>query len=112
MDIDISNFINIDENFTSLSNKESEYLEGHITKYELLSALKSMKHGKSPGSDGYTVEFFKVFWFDIKSFVTRSVRYAYDNEELSITQKHGVIQCLPKGDKPREFLKTGVPLLF
>ena len=35
--------------------------EGLITKPELLKALKAVKNGKSPGTDGYTVEFYKFF---------------------------------------------------
>jgi hypothetical protein len=29
----------------------------------------SMKNGKSPGSDGFTVDFYKFFWKDIGAFV-------------------------------------------
>jgi hypothetical protein len=28
-------------------------------------SLKLMKNGKSPGSDGFTVDFYKFFWKDI-----------------------------------------------
>ena len=31
-----------------------------------------MKNEKSPGLDGYTVEFFKFFWIHIGGFVLRS----------------------------------------
>jgi hypothetical protein len=33
-------------------------------------SLKLMKNGKSPGSDGFTVDFYKFFWNDIGAFVT------------------------------------------
>ena len=42
----------------TLSQEESDSLEGPITLHEALSALKQMKNDKSPGSDSYTVEFF------------------------------------------------------
>ena len=41
-----------------LSDEESTLLEGPISMQETLSALKQMKNDKSPGSDGYTAEFF------------------------------------------------------
>ena len=49
-------------NDPALSDEESNKLEGLITKQEVLSALKCMKHDKSPGSDGYTAEFFQVLF--------------------------------------------------
>jgi hypothetical protein len=36
-----------------------------------------MINGKSPGSDGYTVDFYKFFWKDIGPFVFQSLFYGY-----------------------------------
>ena len=63
-----------------------------------------MQSNKSPGSDGFSTEFFKVFWKYIGIYVVRSINYGYENNFLSITQRHGVITLLPKGDKPKHFL--------
>ena len=93
-----------------LNDDIKESLEGEITLTELLSALKRMKNGKSPGSDGYTVEFFKVFWNEIGEFILRSINYGYSNGEMSITQKLGIITCIPKGDKPRQYMKNWRPI--
>jgi hypothetical protein len=38
-----------------------------------------MKNGKSPGRDGFTVDFFKLFWKDIGAFVFRSLTYGYES---------------------------------
>jgi hypothetical protein len=35
-----------------------------------------MINGKSPGSDGYTVDFYKFFWKDIGPFVFRNAAEA------------------------------------
>ena len=51
----------IGENLNKLSGFESEKLEGNITFSELSSAFKNMKNDKSPGLDGFTVEFFFNF---------------------------------------------------
>ena len=69
-----------------------------------------MKSNRSPGSDGFTCEFFKTFWKQIGAFVVRSINYAYQEGHLSVTQKQGIITCLPKGDKPRHFLKNWRPI--
>jgi hypothetical protein len=41
-----------------------------------------MTNGKSPGSDGYTVDFYKFFWEDIGPLLYRSLYLAY-NQMLS-----------------------------
>ena len=41
-----------------LSEDEKQLLEGNINFSELTAALKRMKNNKSPGSYGYTAEFF------------------------------------------------------
>ena len=69
-----------------------------------------MKSNKSPGADGFTSELFKVFWKYLGIFVIRSINYGYSVNSLSITQRHGIITCLPKGDKPKHFLKNWRPI--
>lgn len=53
--------INIPEELpdaVALSNEDSEAIEGLISFEEAATALKKMKNDKSPGPDGFTVEFF------------------------------------------------------
>ena len=47
-----------------------------------------------------------IFIFNVIS----SFNYAYDNGELSIDQKHGIISLTPKKDKNRLFLKNWRPI--
>ena len=69
-----------------------------------------MKNEKRPGLDGFTVEFFKFFWTDVKVFILRSINYGYHTGSLSVTQKQGVITCLPKPNKSRHYLKSWRPI--
>ena len=57
-----------------------------------------------------TVEFFKFFWVDIGAFILRSINYGYKNGSLSVTQKQGLITCLPKPNKSRLSLKNWRPI--
>ena len=93
-----------------LNDQQVIRMEGPITNLEVLKALKCMKNDKSPGTDGFTAEFFKFFWIDLGSFLTRSFNYSYEKRELSTTQKQGIISILPKGDKPRMLLKNWRPI--
>ena len=59
-----NDIVNIDiDNIATptLSQEESDSLEGPITLYEALSTLKQMKND-TKNSDGYTVEFLKILF--------------------------------------------------
>ena len=47
-----------------------------------------MKNRKSPGSDGFIVEFFKVLWKKrLDNLVVRAINDCFDKGEISHTQK-------------------------
>ncbi|MEW8548783.1 MAG: reverse transcriptase domain-containing protein, partial [Candidatus Thiodiazotropha sp.] len=100
----------IGSNPNKLSEIDAMKLEGEITYTELAHALQSMKNSKSPGNDGYTAEFFKFFWKDLGMFVLKSLNFAYKTDSLSVTQKQGIITCLPKPNKSRFHLKNWRPI--
>ena len=106
-DIPIDSYV---QNLPTLDDRDSNSLEGLITFEEATEALKSMGHNKSPGTDGISVEFLKFFWNKIGIFVVRSINDGFLKNEMSITQKEGIIVCIPKGDKPREFIKNWRPI--
>ena len=93
-----------------LSFESRNELEGELTEKEILTALKKMKNNKSPGTDGFTSEFFKFFYNDIKVFIKRALNEGYNEGKLSISQRQGLITCIPKGDKPKQFLKNWRPI--
>ena len=100
---ELNNLVN---DIPSLSDTEAGELEGNITIDEATYALKNMDNNKSPGTDGFTAEFFKVFWNKIGIFVVRALNASYRKGEMSSVQKEGIITCIPKGDKPREYIKN------
>ena len=84
---------------------ESNSLEGEITYDEVCFALKNMKKFLSPGTDGFNAEFFKAFWGRLGYIVVRALNASYRAGKLTPTQRQGIIICIPKGDKVREFIK-------
>ena len=55
--------------------------------------------GKSPGSDGFTVEFSKVFSKKRPdNRMVRAINDGFDQEEMSPSQKEGIIICILKED--------------
>ena len=57
---------------------------GHkLTSHEVTQALKQMKNNKTPGIDGLSADFLKVFWADLKFFVTRALNSCFTKGKLS-----------------------------
>ena len=96
--------------FKRLTEDDKRLCEGKITMSELYLVLKNMKNGKSPGTDGFTAEFYKFFWSDMKFLVLNSLNEYFEKDELSVTQKQGIIALLPKGVKPRQYIKNWRPI--
>ena len=45
-----------------LSDEDRDSLEGPLSYEECKNVLESFQNDKSPGEDGFTVEFYKIFW--------------------------------------------------
>ena len=98
------------ENIPKITDHDRNYCETSILESEILASIKALKNGKSPGSDGFTAEFYKFFWNDIKQALMKSILYSIQHGELSTEQKRGIITLIPKKDKNRIFLKNWRPL--
>jgi hypothetical protein len=71
-----------------------KFRNGFVSFKECGEPLKLMKNRKSPGSDGFTVDFYKFFWKDIGAFVFRSLYFGYETGHFSQFQTQGVITKL------------------
>ena len=59
-----------------------------------------MSNNKSPGTDGFTKEFFKVFGSKLVILLLdQSILDTLNLGELSFSQKQGDITCIPKEGK-------------
>jgi hypothetical protein len=105
--IEISDLITSWNKLTAEQGKSAGDL---ITLEEASYCLKNMKNDKSPGSDGFPAEFFKFFWKKLGVFVVRALNNSFEDRELSTTQREGIITCIPKGNKPKEFIKNWRPI--
>ena len=93
-----------------LSSEETMGLEHELSIEEIGQALKQMKNGKSPGIDGYPAEFSKIFWKKLKYFVLKAYSWSYTKGEMSISLRQCLVSYIPKGNKPRIFLKNWRPI--
>lgn len=97
-------------NGTQLTNEQAQSIEGILTLEELTASLNTMKNDKSPGPDGFTVEFYKAFWSLLSQFLLRAVNTAFTTGTFLKPRTEGSIILLPKGNKPRKFIRNWRPI--
>ena len=56
------------------------------------------------------MEFYKFFWNDIKIPLVKCLNERLDNGKFSVSQRQGLITCIPKEGKPKHFLKNWRPI--
>ena len=93
-----------------ISDTEKALLELPLTLPELEVAMKRMSKNKSPGSDGFTVEFFQFFWRDLKVFFLNMVNESVETGALPLTLREGILTLIPKPNKPRSEIKSYRPI--
>jgi len=82
-------------NIPQLNVEEQESLEKDLTFEELKDALTSFGENKSPGEDGFTKEFYEVFFDLFWKDLLNSYNEAF-NKGSSVSQKRGTITLIPK----------------
>ena len=84
--------------------------EDQFTEIEFSEALKSLRNGSCPGSDGLSTEFFKCFWVHLKEIYTEAMHEAYSRKLMNKSARQGVLNLIPKGNKDSRFLKNLRPI--
>ena len=87
------------QNIDQLFNENKEMCEGLLTEEECIHAVFAMQKNKAPASDGISIEFYQVFWSQIKTFLVDALNESYVTGLMSNTQQKGLITLLfKKGD--------------
>jgi len=94
-----------DVDIPQLSNDERDRLEGPLSYDECKETLNSFSSGKSPGEDGFTVEFYKGFFDILEEDLVECLNAAQETGQLSISQRRGVITLIPKEEESLLTLK-------
>ena len=79
-----------------LKEESKNKLEEDITIAELSEALQKMNNNKSPGHDGICVEFYKLYWNNIKYDFYEVVQQGLENYQLSHSNYLAIIKLLYK----------------
>ena len=93
-----------------LTTQEQKLCEGQLNIEECTNALKYFKQNKSPGNDGITIEFYRVFWSQLSSVLVDCYNYSYNHGELSTSQRQAIISLIEKHGKDKLYLKNWRPI--
>ena len=104
-----TNFTSI-ENIPKLNEEDKSTCEEPLSMEECGKALKELPNNKSPGGDGFTTNFYKFFWCDIKTILYDSYMYSFEKGALTPDQKRGILNLLPKTDKDLRYLANWRPV--
>lgn len=107
---DFEYFSDFFKNLPILSSDSKEYCEGYVSNSECLEVLKEMKLNKSPGNDGFTVEVYTTFWFDVGGMVIEALNEAFKLGEMSASQKQAIVILISKDGKDPLYLKNYRPI--
>ena len=88
---------------TTLTSENQEKCEGALALSKCSEALSQMQTNKSPGVDGFPVEFYRRFWSSLGQDLVELLNYSYEHGQLSDSQKQGIIRLLYKKDDPLLF---------
>ena len=93
-----------------ISQQTQELCQQPISEEDISNALKMMKNGKSPGADGLTVEFYKMFWVHIKSLLLKMITFVFESGSCDKDMCSGILNLIPKKGKDSRFLKNLRPI--
>nr|CAB3264534.1 pol-like protein [Phallusia mammillata] len=94
----------------SLNQAQLEDSELPITEKEFYATLISMPLNKSPGLDGFPIEFFKTFWDDLKDLFCDAWQYSEKMGHFSPVQRQGVVTLIPKPGKDKQYVTNYRPI--
>ena len=77
---------------------------------EITQAIRNLKNGKTPGCDGLPIEWYKVFWIDIREMFQKLITAVYLNRKTSGSTKEGIINLIPKPGKDSSEIKNLRPI--
>lgn len=97
-EVDPSNVIYQD--LPKLSENDIQFCERAITENEIKESIQKAQLNRAPGHDGIPMEFYKLFWDEIKTIFMKLVENFQESGELPRSMNKIVVRPIPKpGDR-------------
>ena len=111
-DIKIEDFLPEGHAGRKISDDTRNKLDQLITLDELTDALEDTSNKSCPGEDGFGYVFYKAFWPVLKYTVLAVANRTLISRNLPTSQKNGIINLIPKGNKDRKYLENWRPIML
>ena len=80
----------------TISHDQKFELGKEITLEEISTAIKEMPRNKTPGADGISANFYKMFFVKLKWMLLELFRYCFKVGNLNYSARRGIITLIPK----------------
>ena len=98
------------KNIPKLNEVDKQKCDDGLTLEDLTYAINNMALDKSPGADGFTTNFYKYFWNELKQPLFDSYIFSFEHGQLADGQRKGLLKLIPKKDKDLRYLKSWRPV--
>lgn len=84
----------------SISADVGHHLIRDVSKDEIYHTLLDLPIGKSPGPDGFKVEFYHFYWNDLGDSLVSAIQYFFTNSHLPVSWGRTYVTLIPKKVNP------------
>lgn len=92
------------------NTEDKKQLDVEVSEREVLQAINSLQNNKSPGPDGFTIEYYKVFTTKLLSPFTKMIKESLEKGKLPNSLEMATIILLPKPGKDKQKCDSYRPL--
>lgn len=93
-----------------LTEEQNESLIKDITTQELLTEITKLKLNKSPGTDGFTAEWYKKFKEQLNPILLPACNATFHGREIPISWNEAIISPIPKEGKNKLDCASYMPI--